>query len=57
MQLPLAGSGSIQFEGDDASGGRPCRGVGDGPVAMASETFQVAIAEAGSEAMLKSTLS
>ena len=57
MQLPLAGSGSIQFEVDDASSGRPCRGVGDGRFALASETFQVAIVKAGSGATLKSTLS
>ena len=56
IESPLAG-GSIQFQVDDASSGRPWRGVGDGPVAMASETFQVAIVKAGSEATLESTLS
>lgn len=57
IQSPLAGGGSIRFEVEDASSGRACRGVGDGPVAMASETFQVAIVKAGSEASLQSTLS
>ncbi len=57
IPLPLAGGCSIQIEWVDASGGRSCRRVGDGPVAMARETFQVAIVKAGSRAPLKSTLS
>jgi len=40
MQLPLAGSGSIQFEVDDASSGRPCRGVGDGKEAARRGDFE-----------------